>query len=114
MRLSALSLKLRVFETLPWEKPGFFHNADALDIEATAHLKEYTLNGHIHTEEKPGLLQWLSFQIPHFCALQPKPRRGKRSSLSIARRRTGIYCAARQWNRKNLDVYWLNADVPNL
>ena len=31
MRLSALSLKIRVFETLPMEKPGFFPNADNLN-----------------------------------------------------------------------------------
>ena len=30
LRLSALSLKIRVFETLPMEKPGFFLNADIL------------------------------------------------------------------------------------
>ena len=31
MRLSALSPKIRVFETLPMEKPGFFLNADNLN-----------------------------------------------------------------------------------
>ena len=31
MRLSALSLKFRVFENLPMEKPRFFLNADILN-----------------------------------------------------------------------------------
>ena len=30
MRLSALSLEIRVFEILPMENPGFFLNADIL------------------------------------------------------------------------------------
>ena len=34
-RLSALSKKIRVFETLPLEKPGFFLNADILIVEST-------------------------------------------------------------------------------
>ena len=36
MRLSALNLKLRVFETLPMEKPGFFLNADTLNVKILA------------------------------------------------------------------------------
>ena len=36
MRLSALSLKIRVFENLPMEKRGFFLNAVILIVESTA------------------------------------------------------------------------------
>ena len=41
MMLSALSLKIWVFETLPMEKPGFFLNADI--IIDLVHIKQQVL-----------------------------------------------------------------------